>query len=129
MNEPQAQSKPRVLALDHVQVAMPHGQEDRARAFYREILGMQEVRKPTALASRGGCWFTSGSAQVHVGVEANFRPAQKAHPGLLVSGLNEIVARCSAAGLSVKPDDAIDGRRRVHVTDFFGNRIELIESP
>src|SRR5262245_42106429 len=107
-----AEPKPRVLALDHVQVAMPIGQEDRARAFYRDILGMQEVAKPAVLASRGGCWFSSEAAQVHVGVEADFRPAQKARPGLVVSGMNEIIAGCAAAGLTVKPDEAIDGRRR-----------------
>lgn len=128
MDEPHKENNRQVLALDHVQVAMPPGREDRARAFYRDILGMQEVRKPAALAGRGGCWFSSGAAQLHVGVEADFRPAQKAHPCLVVNGLNEIATRCTAAGLSVKPDDAIDGRRRIHVTDFFGNRIELIES-
>ena len=126
MGEHDAQSKPTVLALDHVQVAMPGGQEDRARAFYRDILGMSEIAKPAALAARGGCWFSSGSAQVHVGVETDFRPAQKAHPALVVSDLDTILERCEAAGLPMKPDDAIDARRRVHVTDFFGNRIELI---
>lgn len=127
MSEQSEKSKPRVVALDHVQVAMPPGQEELARAFYRDILGMQEISKPAALAARGGCWFSSGTAQVHVGVEADFRPAQKAHPGLIVSGLDELAASCAKAGLPVKPDDAIDGRRRVHVADFFGNRIELIE--
>jgi len=128
MGDHGAQSRPGVLGLDHVQVAMPAGQEDRARAFYRDILGMQEVAKPPALSSRGGCWFSAGTAQVHVGVETDFRPARKAHPGLVVGGLDELLEKCRAAGLAVKPAEAIDGRRRVHVNDFFGNRIELIES-
>jgi catechol 2,3-dioxygenase-like lactoylglutathione lyase family enzyme len=126
MGEHDRPSKPTVLALDHVQIAMPAGQEDRARAFYRDILGMQEIAKPATLAARGGCWFSSGSVQVHVGVEPDFRPAKKAHPALVVSDLDRILISCEAAGLPVKPDDAIDGRPRVHVTDFFGNRIELI---
>jgi catechol 2,3-dioxygenase-like lactoylglutathione lyase family enzyme len=47
----------RLLALDHVQLAMPAGAEDRARQFYRDVLGLEEIPKPAALAARGGVWF------------------------------------------------------------------------
>jgi len=117
----------RVLGIDHVQLAMPKGSEDRARGFYGEVLGMKEIPKPRALAGRGGCWFAAGAAQVHLGAEEDFRPAKKAHPALLVEGLDEILSKCQAAGLSTKPDVQIDGRRRVHVFDPFGNRLELME--
>ena len=83
--------------------------------------------KPEPLAGRGGCWFASGEAQVHLGVEEDFRPAKKAHPALGVEGLDEILARCEAAKLTIKPEAEINGRRRVHVFDPFGNRLELIE--
>ena len=118
----------RVLGIDHVQLAMPQGSEDRARSFYGDVLGMKEIPKPEVLAGRGGCWFASGSAQVHLGVEENFRPAKKAHPALVVERLDEILSRCQAAGLPSKPEAEIDGRRRVHVFDPFGNRLELIEA-
>ena len=118
----------RVLSIDHVQLAIPKGSEDIARSFYRDVLGMKEAPKPEALAKRGGCWFASGEAQVHLGVEDHFRPAKKAHPALVVEGLDEILARCEAAGLPIKPDGVIDGRRRVHVFDPFGNRLELVET-
>ena len=118
----------RILRLDHVQLAMPEGSEERARSFYRDVLGMKEIPKPAALAGRDGCWFASGDAQVHLGVEEDFRPAKKAHPALVVEGLDEILVRCEAAGLTMKPDAEIDGRRRVHVFDAFGNRLELIEA-
>ena len=118
----------RILSIDHVQLAMPRGGEDRARSFYRDVLGMKEVPKPEDLAKRGGCWFASGEAQVHLGVEEDFRPAKKAHPALVVEGLDEILARCENAGLTSKPDAEIDGRPRVHVSDPFGNRLELIEA-
>jgi len=65
---------------------------------------------------------------VHLGAEEDFRPAKKAHPALLVEGLDEILAKCQAAGVSTKPDVQIDGRRRVHVFDPFGNRLELMEA-
>lgn len=118
----------RVLGVDHVQLAMPKGSEDRARGFYGEVLGLKEIPKPQALAGRGGCWFAAGAAQVHLGVEEDFRPAKKAHPALLVEGLDEILAKCRAAGLPTRPDAEIDGRRRVHVFDPFGNRLELTEA-
>lgn len=118
----------KVLGVDHVQIAMPKGSEDRARGFYGEVLGMREIPKPQALAGRGGCWFAAGAAQVHLGAEEDFHPAKKAHPALLVEGLDEILAKCRAAGLPSRPDAEIDGRRRVHVFDPFGNRVELMEA-
>ena len=117
----------KVLRIDHVQLAMPKGSENRARSFYRDVLGMKEILRPEPLAARGGCWFASGEAQVHLGVEEDFRPTKKAHPALVVEGLDEILANCERAGLVSKPDAEIDGRRRVHVFDPFGNRLELIE--
>ena len=118
----------KVLHIDHVQLVMPPASENRARGFYCDVLGMSEIPKPEALAGRGGCWFTSGDAQVHLGVEEDFRPAKKAHPALVVEGLDKILAGCEAAGLPSKPDAETDGRRRVHVFDPFGNRLELIEA-
>ena len=117
----------KILRIDHVQLAMPKDSEDRARSFYRDVLDMIEIPKPEVLAGRGGCWFGSGEAQVHLGVEEGFRPAKKAHPALVVEGLHEILAKCEKAGVASKPDAEIDGRRRVHVFDPFGNRLELIE--
>jgi hypothetical protein len=38
------------------------------------------------------------------------------------------VARLSDAGVAIRPDDAIPGRRRCHVDDPVGNRVELIDS-
>jgi catechol 2,3-dioxygenase-like lactoylglutathione lyase family enzyme len=39
--------------IDHVQLAMPAGEEDKARTFYRDLLGMVELSKPPELAKRG----------------------------------------------------------------------------
>ena len=118
----------KILSIDHVQLAMPKGSEDRARSFYREVLGMKEIPKPEPLAGRGGCWFASGEAQVHLGVEEDFRPAKKAHPALAVEGFDEILAKCEKSGFASKMDAEIEGRRRAHVFDPFGNRLELIEA-
>src|SRR5262249_48480789 len=73
----------RVIRLEHVQLAMPAGGEELARAFYRDALGIPETPKPAHLAKRGGCWFERGELKIHLGVEADFRAARKAHPALL----------------------------------------------
>ena len=112
-----------VIAIDHVQLAMPVGCENDARSFYVERLGFVELPKPPVLAARGGCWFQFGTVQVHLGVEADFRPAQKAHPALVVVGLEALV---SSARLDARWSDEIPGTRRCYVDDPFGNRLELI---
>ena len=113
-------------AIDHVQLAMPAGEEERARAFYGGLLGLIEMPKPPQLAMRGGCWFASGIVQIHLGIEADFRPARKAHPALRCINYDVLRVRLRAAGVEVKDDTNIPGVRRCHISDPFGNRIELI---
>ena len=114
------------LAFDHVQLAMPPGRENDARAFYVVACGMTELPKPAELAKRGGAWFASGALQLHLGVEPDFRPSAKAHPGLRCADLDGLVARLRAGGYEVREDDDLPGMRRAFVKDPFGNRIELI---
>jgi catechol 2,3-dioxygenase-like lactoylglutathione lyase family enzyme len=117
-----------VTGLHHVQLAMPPGEEDAARAFYGELLGMTEVPKPDELATRGGLWFRDGALEVHLGVEGEgFTPARKAHPAFLVEGLDELRARLGEAGYRIDDDVPLQGYRRFHVRDPFGNRLELLE--
>lgn len=117
-----------VLALDHVQLAMPSGEEASARAFYTGILGIAEIPKPPNLARRGGCWFERGLLKLHLGVEKDFTPAKKAHPALLVEGLRELIVKLERAGFSPQSDEPLEGHDRVYVADPFGNRIELMEA-
>jgi catechol 2,3-dioxygenase-like lactoylglutathione lyase family enzyme len=116
-----------VEAIDHVQLAMPAGEEAAATAFYEGLLGITQVPKPPHLAARGGCWFEQPGLKLHLGVEADFRPARKAHPALLVSGLGGLVDSLRGAGVVVVSDEPLDGYDRVYVDDPFGNRIELME--
>jgi catechol 2,3-dioxygenase-like lactoylglutathione lyase family enzyme len=116
-----------IYAIDHVQLAMPPGEEDRARAFYGGVLGMCETPKPPVLAVRGGVWFEAGAVKVHLGVEQDFRPARKAHPAFLVEGLDALATRCTENGSPISYDEPLAGYRRLHVADPFGNRIELME--
>jgi catechol 2,3-dioxygenase-like lactoylglutathione lyase family enzyme len=112
--------------IDHVQLAMPPGEEETARAFFAGILGMNEILKPEQLAKRGGCWFASGEVQIHLGVENDFRAARKAHPALRCSDYAGLGKRLRACGIDVVEVADIPGVRRAHVFDPFGNRFELI---
>ena len=118
-----------VVGLDHVQVAAPArpGVEDEARAFYRELLGLREIEKPSVLKAKGGLWCSLGQGELHVGLEEQFQPACKAHPALLVSKLAAVRERLAEAGVQIAEAEAISGANRCYVYDPFGNRIELIE--
>ncbi|HEY3754990.1 MAG TPA: hypothetical protein VGL42_02460 [Opitutaceae bacterium] len=117
-----------VLNLDHVQLAMPEGEEAAARRFYGELLRMTEAPKPPVLASRGGCWFRAGTAVLHLGVEKEFRPAQKAHPAFCVSDIDAVSSLLTQHGYKVEWDTAVPGMRRFYTADCFENRIELIQA-
>lgn len=116
------------VRLHHVQLAMPTGQEDEARAFFVGVLGMTEIEKPPALAGRGGAWFRAGGIEIHCGVLEPFAAAGKAHPGLLVTDLDAVAARLRGSGQEAAPDGDLPGFRRVYAHDPFGNRLELLES-
>lgn len=117
-----------IYALDHVQLAMPAGGEEQARAFFGGVLEMTEIAKPAVLAARGGVWFAAGAVQLHLGVEAEFRPAHKAHPALLVDDLDAMLVRLRAADVAISDNEPpLEGYRRLHIHDPFGNRIELME--
>ena len=117
-----------ILAIDHVQIAMPAGREAEAREFYASVLGFAEIAKPAALAKRGGCWFEYGHVKVHLGVEADFRSARKAHPAFLVDDLAVLTAALKGAGHRISLDEPIEGYERMFVDDPFGNRIELLQA-
>ncbi|MET7622718.1 glyoxalase [Streptomyces sp. NPDC005408] len=113
--------------LHHVQLAIPPGAEDLCRQFWGEVLGMTELAKPPVLAARGGCWFRGDGLEVHLGVEKEFSPARKAHPGILVRSLNDFAKRLEECGHEVIWDDTFPGYDRFYAFDKLGNRLEFME--
>ena len=113
--------------IHHVQLAMPAGEEERARGFFGAVLGMEEVAKPPVLAERGGVWFRHGDLELHLGVEEPFVPARKAHPGILTGELDAFAERLRGAGYEVDADPRFPGHRRFYTHDCFGNRLEFLE--
>ena len=115
-----------ITGVDHVQLAMPVGAEEVARAFYAGILGLPEIPKPPVLAVRGGVWFQCGPLQLHLGADPQFQAARKAHPALVVEGFDSFTAALVARAIVVTLEETVGGRQRANLADPFGNRIELI---
>lgn len=113
--------------MHHVQLSIPPGAEDECRAFWGAELGMTELEKPPVLAARGGCWFRGGGLEVHCGVEQDFSPARKAHPGILVTSIDDLAARFEACGREITWDANFPGYARFHAHDPVGNRLEFME--
>jgi len=127
---PSRPTKPnmKILSIDHIQLAMPSGEEDKARSFFANTLGFTEIPKPPELAKRGGVWFRSENVQLHIGVEKDFHPARKAHPAFIVDDLDSMLNKVQLAGYETDSSQPpLDGYKRAHVFDPFGNRIELME--
>jgi catechol 2,3-dioxygenase-like lactoylglutathione lyase family enzyme len=114
--------------IHHVQLACPAGAEHALRSYYRDLLGLTEVPRPPLLAGRGGCWFRGYGIELHLGVEEPFRPARKAHPGLLWPDLDALAHRLAAHGYPVRWADPAEfpGVRRFHTDDPYGNRLEFL---
>jgi catechol 2,3-dioxygenase-like lactoylglutathione lyase family enzyme len=113
-----------ISGIDHVQLAAPPGCEAEARRFFGGLLGLSEIEKPAALAARGGVWFRVGTQQLHVGVDADFSPARKAHPAFRLetpATLSELAER-----LDARFDSNLPGFVRFYAEDPWGNRLEFL---
>ncbi|WP_431867842.1 glyoxalase [Nocardiopsis eucommiae] len=114
------------FGLHHVLICLPPGGEDACRSYYVDVLGFVEVAKPTTLAARGGLWVRADGLEIHLGVEEDFTPQRKAHPGILVRELDILAERITSAGYAITWDENLPGHRRFHTFDNHGNRLEFL---
>ena len=114
-----------ILGIDHVQVAVPQGLEDRCLAFYRDVLRLAEIEKPEHLKARGGAWFQVGPTQMHVGIDPEPSPKSKRHVCFLVADLAQAKAAVLAQGAAIEDEGRAEGLIRFFVRDPAGNRIEI----
>ena len=116
-----------IRRLNHVQICVPFGAEDRAREFYGGLLGLEELEKPEVLKKNGGLWFQVADIQLHVGVEDMGEGASKRHPAFEVENLKDIRSYFEQSGVRIKDEPSVPGFERFSFFDPFGNRIELLE--
>jgi catechol 2,3-dioxygenase-like lactoylglutathione lyase family enzyme len=117
-----------IEGIDHVQITIPIGQEQIARAFYCGVLGLTEIEKPASLVGRGGFWLRIGSQQIHIGVEDGIdRTLTKAHIAYQVEDLDAWRTRLEEAGCLITESIPILGYARFETRDPFANRLEFIE--
>ena len=117
-----------ITSLHHVQITVPVGAEEQARAFYCGLLGLAEVPKPGSLLGRGGFWLRVGDRQVHVGTEQGFdRLTTKSHVAYQVTDVALWRSRLEASGVRVLDSVPVEGFDRFEARDPFGNRIEFIQ--
>ncbi|HVU12870.1 MAG TPA: VOC family protein [Phototrophicaceae bacterium] len=117
-----------IRRINHVQITVPKGAEDQARAFYCGVLGLREIAKPESLAGRGGFWLAIGDQQIHVGTEDGFdRLTTKAHIAYEVENVAAWRQRLEANGAQIGASVPIPGYERFETRDPFGNRIEFIQ--
>ncbi|HWA54248.1 MAG TPA: hypothetical protein VG816_08765 [Solirubrobacterales bacterium] len=111
-----------------MQIAAPTGCEAEARHFFGDLIGLPEIEKPEPLRQRGGVWFAVGEHQLHVGVEAEFTPALKAHPAFSLSpvDLELLAGRLTGAGRELTWDSSMPDQRRFYCQDPWGNRLEFL---
>lgn len=116
-----------ILGLHHAQITIPKGQEDEAKDFYCEVLGLTEIEKPDSLKGRGGFWLQVGNHEVHVGTEDGFdRLTTKAHLAYLVNDIHYWRSRLAEFGVKILEGIPIPGYERFEFRDPFGNRVEMI---
>lgn len=112
--------------INHVQICVPLGEEDRAREFYCNILGLKEIERPTALQMMGGFWLEIADLQLHIGTE-QLEGRSKRHPAFEIENLEEVKTYLIKKGVRVKEDVKTPGMSRFSIYDFWDNRIELME--
>jgi catechol 2,3-dioxygenase-like lactoylglutathione lyase family enzyme len=116
------------LELQHVSVPMPADGQERARAFYGGLLGLEERDVPPKLDASELVWFRAGGdCELHV-FASDESPSKRQHLCLRVdAGLDELRRRLEDAGVEVADTTEIVGRPRFMCRDPFGNRVELTQ--
>jgi catechol 2,3-dioxygenase-like lactoylglutathione lyase family enzyme len=117
-------------SIDHIQVTVPRPLEVESLRFYDNVLGLERIPKPGALAKNGGAWYRLGPIELHVspvdGDQAG--GTNKRHVCYVVSDLRAAETELSRHEIAIIPDrQPIPGWARFYIRDPGGNRIEIAQ--
>lgn len=113
-------------SINHLQICVPRDQEQEARSFYIDLLGLVEIPKPENLRANGGFWLSIAGIELHIGLEDQIHPSKR-HPAFEVEGLEEIKGYLFRHGVRIEDAPPLPHHHRFSFYDPFGNRIELLE--
>ena len=114
------------IRLHHVSIPRPPGSEESTRAFFGDLLGLDEIPPPNSLQAAEVIWFRIGEdTELHVFREAALDDPSIRHFCLVVEDLPGLRQSLADAGYAPYDVETIPGRPRFFCRDPFGNIIEF----
>lgn len=118
-----------IMRLHHANISIPPGTENEARAFYCDLLGLEEIEKPDALKPNGGFWLRLDNLDVHIGTQDDIeRQSLKMHLAYEVDDLALWRKKIEDAGIIIKENIVIPDFDRFEIRDPSGNRVEFVQA-
>lgn len=115
-------SRPRV---QHVSIPRPPGSDAQTRAFYGELLRLEELPTPDSIKKYDVIWFRLGDTELHVFRCDEINEHLGRHFCIEVDDLDALRQRLAEAGYAPEDTDIIPNRPRFYCNDPFGNMIEV----
>lgn len=113
-------------SLHHVSIPRPPGSAALTRAFFGDLLGLEEIPAPASIQSVEVIWFRDGAgAELHLFSEEPLDDPSIRHFCLLVDDLSAMRRKLADAGYAPYDVEPIPGRPRFFCRDPFGNIIEF----
>lgn len=109
-------------------MVIPSGAQEKVRAFYGSLLGLEEKPVPHTLKHLNLVWFKAGEGEMELHFVPNSmqsRPEDPRHICLVVDDLDEYRRRLTEAGYTIVDAEPIPHRPRIFCQDPFDNRLEL----
>ncbi len=105
-----------------------------ARAFYGELLGLEELERPADVGERfAGAWYRIGLLELHVFEQRDYSPPRAAigpHIALHTADFEHTMERLRARGCAFVfgPGRGDDGVARAILRDPTGNVVEITDA-
>ena len=119
-------SRAMTYTLQHVSIPRAPGSDAATRAFYGDLLGLEELPAPATITAFDVIWFKlADGAELHVYDAANDGASALRHFCLVVENLETLRQKLESAGHRPWVDEPIRGRPRFFCRDSHGNSIEF----
>ena len=115
--------------INHVTVAVPAGEQEKVRAFYGGLLGLEELPQNKSLQGRYTLiWYELLDIQLHLDFSPPWvTPAENRHIALEVNDLASVREFLESRGATIREAVLMPDRVRFYLLDPFGNYFEFIE--